>query len=335
MRTNDDEISPWRFCVAPMMDCTDRHDRFLLRLISKRARLYTEMATTGALIHGPRAELLRHDASEHPVALQLGGADPAELATAARMGADAGFDEINLNCGCPSDRVQNGRFGAALMREAALVAKCVEAMRAAVPIPVTVKCRIGVDEQDPALVLPDFIAQVAAAGAAAVVVHARKAWLKGLNPKQNREVPPLDYSLAHAMKRQFPVLPIVLNGGLSSLDECARHLGALEGVMLGRAAYQRPLLLAEVDRRLFGEEAPAPTAPEIIAAFADYVEGEMSKGTPLHHMTRHLLGLPAGRPGARTFRRILGEGARTPGAGPELLRAATEAVDWFDRAEAA
>jgi len=316
-----------RFSVAPMMDWTDRHDRYLLRLISRRVRLYTEMATTGALIHGPRERLLRFDPSEHPVALQLGGSDAVDLADCAVMGADAGYDEINLNCGCPSDRVQNGAFGAILMRNARHVAECVAAMKAQVPIPVTVKCRIGVDEQEPEEVLPDFVRRVAEAGADAVIVHARKAWLSGLSPKENRDVPPLDYGLVHRLKEQFPNLPVILNGGLETLDAAASHMDRLDGVMLGRAAYHRPMLLAEVDRRFFGEETPPPDLAAVIEGYLEHVEREMLSGTPLPHMTRHMLGLAHGLSGARSFRRILGEESRQPGAGPETIRRALAAVD--------
>ncbi|MEC9345975.1 MAG: tRNA dihydrouridine(20/20a) synthase DusA [Pseudomonadota bacterium] len=325
----------WRFSVAPMMDWTDRHDRYLLRLISRRALLYTEMVTTGALIHGPRDDLLRHDMAEHPVALQLGGSEPDDLARCAVMGADAGYDEINLNCGCPSDRVQNGSFGACLMREPELVAECIAAMKSAVAIPVTVKCRIGVDDQEPAVVLPDFVGKVAAAGADAVIVHARMAWLKGLSPKENRDIPPLDYPLVHRLKQAFPNLPVALNGGLQDLDAALPHLDAVDGVMLGRAAYQRPMLLAGVDRRFFGDTGPERTAPDVIEGYLDHVERERSAGTPLNHMTRHMLGLAAGRPGARAFRRILTEDIRRPGAGPELIRRAAGVVDWDGAAVAA
>jgi len=317
----------YRFSVAPMMDWTDRHDRYLLRLISRRARLYTEMVTTGALIHGPRARLLHHDDAEHPVALQLGGSDAQDLAECAAMGADAGYDEINLNCGCPSDRVQNGAFGAVLMRNARNVAECVEAMKARVPIPVTVKCRIGVDEQEPEAVLPDFVHQVAEAGADAIIVHARKAWLSGLSPKENRDVPPLDYGIVHRLKTRFPALPVILNGGLETLDDAAPHLDVLDGVMLGRAAYHRPMVLAAVDRRFFGEAAPDPDLSDIVAGYVEHVERELAAGTPLPHMTRHMLGLATGLPGARTFRRILGEESRRPDAGPETIRRALAAVD--------
>ncbi|MDF1721431.1 MAG: tRNA dihydrouridine(20/20a) synthase DusA [Minwuia sp.] len=322
-----DTCPQYRFSAAPMMDWTDRHDRYLLRLISRRARLYTEMVTTGALLHGPRERLLRFDAAEHPVALQIGGSDAPDLADCAQMGADAGYDEINLNCGCPSDRVQNGAFGAVLMRDAHRVAECVSAMKARVSIPVTVKCRIGVDEQEPAEVLPDFVRRVVDAGADAVIVHARKAWLAGLSPKENRDVPPLDYGLVHGLKQQFPAVPIILNGGLETLEDAVLHLDHLDGVMLGRAAYHRPMLLAGVDRVLFGDTAPDPDLATVVAGYIAHVEREMTAGTPLPHMTRHMMGLANGLPGARTFRRILGEEARQPGAGPETIRRALAAVD--------
>lgn len=330
-----DPFEHYRFSVAPMMDWTDRHDRFLLRLISRRARLYTEMVTTGAMLHGPRDRLLRFDAAEHPVALQIGGSDAADLATCAQMGADAGYDEINLNCGCPSDRVQNGAFGAILMRDADRVAECVRAMKASVPIPVTVKCRIGVDDQDPEAVLPDFVRRVVDAGADALIVHARKAWLAGLSPKENRDVPPLDYGLVYRLKQQFPQVPIILNGGLETLEAAAPHLDHLDGVMLGRAAYHRPMLLAAVDRTLFGDTAADPDLTTVVAGYLAHVERELAAGTPLPHMTRHMLGLAHGLPGARTFRRILGEEVRQPGAGPDVIRRALAAVDLSGAQQAA
>ncbi len=323
-----------RFSVAPMMDWTDRHDRFFLRLISARARLYTEMITTGALIYGDRARFLAHHEREHPLAIQLGGNDPAELARSARMAEAAGFDEVNLNVGCPSDRVQSGRFGAALMAEPALVARAVQAMRAAVDIPVTVKCRIGIDGQ-PSDALFDFVGTVAEAGCRSFVIHARQAWLKGLDPKQNREVPPLDYPLVYRVKRDFPELEIVINGGIATLEAAAAHLDHVDGVMLGRAAYQTPYLLAEVDRRFFGAAAAPPTRRQVLEALLPYVEAECAAGTPLSAITRHILGLAHGLPGARTWRRTLSEGARRPGAGPQLILDAAAAVDFDGAAKAA
>jgi tRNA-dihydrouridine synthase A len=315
-----------RFSIAPMMDWTDRHCRFLHRLLTRRARLYTEMVTADAVVFGPRERLIGFDRKEHPLALQLGGADPKRLAEAARIGADFGYDEINLNCGCPSDRVQNGRFGACLMREPALVAQSVAAMAAAVAIPVTVKCRIGVDEQQPREALFAFVDAVEAAGAAAVIVHARKAWLEGLSPKGNRTIPPLDYPLVHALKAAHPRLPIAINGGFLDLAAAREQLAFVDGVMLGRAAYQNPELLIDVDPLFFGEPAPLSDAFEAIEAYAPYVSRELAKGMRLHDMTRHLLGLFVGRPGARLYRQKLATLATRPGAGLDVLREAVGAV---------
>ncbi len=302
-----------------MMDWTDRHCRAFHRILTRRTLLYTEMVTTGALIHGPRDRLLAFSPSEHPVALQLGGSDPAALAACARMAEERGYDEVNLNCGCPSDRVQNGRFGACLMAEPDLVAECIAAMKAAVAIPVTVKCRIGIDEQDPETSLRAFIDIVAAAGPEVFVVHARKAWLKGLSPKENRDVPPLDYDLVQRVKAERPHLQIVLNGGVRTLEESASHLAWADGVMMGRAAYEHPWLLATVDSTLFGEPDPVATPRDAIDRFMPYVEAELAAGTPLAAMTRHILGLFAGRPGARLFRRHLSENAHKHSAGVEVL----------------
>lgn len=305
-----------------MMDWTDRHCRFFHRLMTRRARLYTEMLTTGAVIHGDRARLLGFDPAEHPVALQLGGSVPSELAAAARIGADFGYDEINLNAGCPSDRVQNGAFGACLMREPRLVGDCVAAMKARVEIPVTVKCRLGVDEQDPEVALNALADAVVAAGCDALVVHARKAWLKGLSPKENRVVPPLDYGLVHRLKQRFPRVPIVLNGGLGTLDTIRAELERFDGVMVGRAAYQDPALLLEIDEAVFGEEPPLPEAVATVEAFLPYVEARLAEGVPLHAMTRHMLGLFNGRRGARAWRHHLATRAVLPGADVATLRAA-------------
>ena len=303
-----------------MMEWSDTHCRVLHRLLSSRALLYTEMVTAEAVLHGDRARLLGHDAMEHPVALQLGGSAPRRLAEAARIGADFGYDEINLNVGCPSDRVQSGRFGACLMKEPDLVADCVAAMRAAVPVPVTVKCRIGVDGQDPETALRALVAACAAAGVTRFVVHARKAWMEGLSPKENRDVPPLDYELVARVARENPHLQFVLNGGIRTLDEAAAHLTRFDGVMLGRAAYQDPALLADVDARLFGD---APRGLDIaVAAYTDYVARKLAEGVRLHAMTRHMLGLFNGRPGARAFRRHLSENAIRDGAGIGVLHAA-------------
>jgi len=301
-----------------MMDWTDRHCRRLHRALSRRARLYTEMLTAEAVIHGDPARLLGFDAAEHPVALQLGGADPARLALAARIGEDFGYDEINLNVGCPSDRVQSGRFGACLMAEPALVADCVAAIAAAVRVPATVKCRIGVDEQDPEASLFGLVDACAAAGVTVFAVHARKAWLKGLSPRQNREIPPLDYPLVWRLKRERPQLTIIVNGAIGSLDDAEAHLAEVDGVMLGRAAYHTPGLLGEADRRLFGEgEDVAPE--DAVAAYLPYVRSELARGTHLAAMTRHMLGLFHGRPGARSWRRTLTVEGAKPGAGIEVI----------------
>jgi tRNA-dihydrouridine synthase A len=304
-----------------MMEWTDRHCRFFHRLLTRRARLYAEMVTTAAVLRGPRGRLLGFSGFEHPVAAQLGGCDPADLAESARICADSGYDEINLNVGCPSERVQTGAFGACLMREPALVADCVAAMKAAVRVPVTVKCRIGVDDQAPEA-LEVFAAAVIAAGADALVVHARKAWLKGLSPKDNRHVPPLDYALVHALKRRFPETPIAINGGLETLDQMRAQLAHVDGVMIGRAAYQNPALLLAVDPAFFGEPAPFAAPEQAVEAFLPYVEARLAEGVPLHAMTRHILGLFNGRPGARAWRRHLSTEAVRPGAGSGVLRAA-------------
>jgi tRNA-dihydrouridine synthase A len=320
--------------VAPMMDWTDRHCRVLHRTLSARARLYTEMLTTGAVLHGDRARLLAFHASEHPVALQLGGSDPADLAEAARIGEAEGYDEVNLNVGCPSDRVQSGRFGACLMREPELVAESMAAMAAAVKIPVTVKCRIGVDDQDPEESLFRLVDLCADAGVRHFVVHARKALLKGLSPKENRDVPPLDYPLVWRLKRERPELIIVINGGIGSLDEAAEHLEHVDGVMLGRAAYHTPAILGEADARLFGEgEIVGPL--EAVRRYRDYVARELARGTHLAAMTRHMLGLFHGTPGARTWRRILTVEGVKPGAGLEVIDAALTAVSGLQDERAA
>src|SRR5215831_10059722 len=315
-----------RFCVAPMMEWTDRHCRFFHRLLTRRALLYTEMLTSGAVLHGDRARLLRYDAAEHPLALQVGGADPRALALSARIAADGGFDEINLNVGCPSDRVQEGRFGACLMAEPALVGDCVAAMKAAIAIPVTVKCRIGVDEQDPEAALAVFAGTIERAGADALIVHARKAWLKGLSPKGNREVPPLDYDRVYRLKAAHPRLAIVLNGGIASLAEVDGHLDRVDGVMIGRAAYQQPWRLLGVDPLVFGDAPPLISPRAAAAALMPYIERELADGTRLHAITRHLHGLFQGVPGARAFRRRLAEAGASPQAGAELLRTALALV---------
>ena len=305
-----------------MMDWTDRHCRFFHRILTRRARLYTEMVTTGAIIHGPRARLLAFDPAEHPVALQLGGSEPADLAACARIAEDLGYDEVNLNIGCPSERVQKGAFGACLMREPGLVGACVAEMRAAVRIPVTVKCRIGVDDQDPCDALFGFVDKVARAGCETFVVHARKAWLKGLSPKDNRDIPPLDYDLVYTLKRERPDLTVIINGGITTLDEAKTHLGHVDGVMMGRAAYQSPWLLAEVDSTLFAAPRPVATRRAAVEAFMPYMARELQNGTPLNAMTKHLLGLFNGLPGARAFRRHLSENAVKPGAGFAVVETA-------------
>lgn len=322
---------PRRLSVAPMMDWTDRHCRAFHRALTARTLLYTEMVTAPAVIHGDRDRLLAFDAVEHPVALQLGGSDPDQLAQAARIGADYGYDEINLNVGCPSDRVQSGRFGACLMREPELVADCMAAIREAVDVPATVKCRIGVDDQDPQVSLFATVDACAAVGITVFVVHARKAWLKGLSPKENRDVPPLDYALVRRLKRERPHLTVCINGGVGSLDEAVAHLDdadgvALDGVMLGRAAYHEPALLGAADRRLFDIEGADVDVWTALDRYRPYVAARLEEGTPLASITRHVLGLMHGRPGARAFRRILTVEAIRPGAGLEVLDRAAEAV---------
>jgi tRNA-dihydrouridine synthase A len=309
-----------------MMEWTDRHCRFFHRGLTRRTLLYTEMLTTGAVLHGDRARLLRFHPAEHPLALQLGGSDPRALAECARIGAEAGFDEINLNAGCPSDRVQDGRFGACLMAEPALVGESVAAMKAAVAIPVTVKCRIGIDEQDPEPALEEFTQAAKQAGADALIVHARKAWLKGLSPKENREVPPLDYDRVYRLKRAHPDLIIVLNGGVGSVEEALAHLQRVDGVMMGRAAYQEPWRLLTVDPLIFGEAARFVSAKAAAAALAPYIERELAQGTRLHSITRHLHGLFRAVRGARAFRRHLAGAASTPHADAEYLLAALALV---------
>ncbi|KAK0343703.1 tRNA dihydrouridine(20/20a) synthase DusA [Brevundimonas aurantiaca] len=320
-----------RLAVAPMMDWTDRHCRAFHRALSARALLYTEMVTAPAVLHGDRDHLLGFDAVEHPVALQLGGSDPEELAQAARIGEAYGYDEINLNVGCPSDRVQSGRFGACLMREPALVADCMAAIREAVSVPATVKCRIGVDDQDPQVSLFATVDACAAVGIEVFIVHARKAWLQGLSPKENRDVPPLDYGLVRRLKRERPQLNISINGGIADLDQAEALLDdtdgvRLDGVMLGRAAYHEPALLGQADRRLFGAETVDVDAFAALDRYRPYMAARLAEGVRLAAMTRHMLGLMHGRPGARAFRRILTVEAIRPGAGLEVLDRAAEAV---------
>jgi tRNA-dihydrouridine synthase A len=315
-----------KFSVAPMMDWTDRHCRFFHRLLTRRALIYTEMITTGAVIHGDRARLMAFDPAEHPVALQLGGSEPRDLAECARIAQDLGYDEINLNVGCPSERVQEGRFGACLMAEPMLVGDCIAAMKAAVAVPVTVKCRIGIDEQDPDAALESLTCAVEQAGVDAVVVHARKAWLKGLSPRENRDVPPLDYGRVHRLKAAHPKLAILLNGGIASLEQAAEHLGRLDGVMMGRAAYQEPWRLLDVDTVLFGESATLATPKAAAEALIPYIVRELARGTRLHAITRHVLGLFRGVPGARAFRRHLATHAVRPGADTAVFRDALTLV---------
>jgi tRNA-dihydrouridine synthase A len=305
-----------------MMEWTDRHCRYFHRLLTRRALLYTEMISAEAVIHGYRERLIGFDPAEHPVAVQLGGSDPRLLAHSAAICADFGYDEINLNVGCPSNRVQHGRFGACLMAHPELVATCVGAMKARVRIPVTVKCRLGIDAQDTESTLETFVRAIESAGVDTVIVHARKAWLDGLSPKENREIPPLDYGRVYRLKAAHPSLTIVINGGIANLEQAKRHLHAVDGVMMGRAAYRDPWRLLEVDERLFGEPAAYSSAVAALEALLPYVERERLRGTPLHAITRHVLGLFHGIPGARAFRRYLSTHALKDGAGPEVLRQA-------------
>ncbi len=318
--------SAYRLSVAPMMDWTDRHCRVFHRQMTRRAMLYTEMVTAPAIIHGPKARLLDFSQVEHPVALQLGGSDPGELAQATRIARDWGYDEVNLNCGCPSDRVQSGCFGAVLMERPSLVADCLRAMQGETDAPVTVKCRIGVDEQDPETVLPHFIETIAGAGVRHVIVHARKAWLQGLSPKENREIPPLDHDLVVRMKQRFPELTICINGGITSLDQARALLArGLDGVMIGREAYHDPASVLIGADALWGEDfAPDPVA--VVEGMRPYIADHLAAGGRLHQVTRHMLGLFAGRPGARGWRRILSERASRDGAGLEVLDAALAEV---------
>ncbi len=315
------------FCVAPMMDWTDRHCRVFHRRLTRHALLYTEMVTAQAIRHGDRRRLLGFDPFEQPVALQLGGSDPILLSDAARMGEDYGYCEINLNVGCPSDRVQEGRFGACLMAEPQLVAGCVAAMRRAVTIPVTVKCRIGIDDQDEAEGLDRFVETVAAADCDVFIIHARKAWLKGLSPKENREIPPLNYARVHQLKADFPHLKIILNGGLATLAQAEHESRGLDGVMLGRAAYHTPWLLADVDRVFFQKAGPLANRLEAVTGMFPYIEEQLRRGEPLSKMTRHLLGLFHGQPGGRHWRQIISEQSHLPGAGIDVLRRGLEAIE--------
>lgn len=314
------------FTLAPMMDWSDRHCRYFWRLLTRRAPLYTEMVTTGALIHGDRERFLFFRAQEHPVALQLGGSDPADLARCARWAQDYGYDEVNLNCGCPSDRVQSGAFGACLMAQPQRVANCIAAMRNACDLPVTVKHRIGIDAMQHYESLVAFVAPIAAAGCDTFIVHARKAWLQGLSPKENRDIPPLNYDWVYQLKRDFPALEIIINGGIRKLEECDSHLGHVDGVMLGREAYQNPWLLSQVDSRFYAATDPVQTPLQVVDQMLPYIESELASGSALKHITRHMMGLFAGRPGARRFRRHLSENAHRPGADVRVLQDAVQAL---------
>lgn len=327
------DYNRYQFSIAPMMDWTDRHCRFFHRQLTQRALLYTEMVVADAVIHGQRDRLLGFDAAEHPVALQLGGSDPLKLAEAARIGEDFGYDEINLNVGCPSDRVQSGTFGACLMKTPVLVADCVAAMKAAVTIPVTVKCRIGVDDQDPGPALDTLADDVFAAQADALWVHARKAWLQGLSPKENRDIPPLDYQRVYRLKARLPERFIGINGGIPSVEDAVGHLDHVDGAMLGRAAYHTPGILASVDASLSGEEPTAFDFAALIETMAGYSARHIEQGGRLGHVTRHMVGLFHGLPGARRWRQILSTDATRPGAGPDVLKAAFASIDF--NAEAA
>jgi len=312
----------YRVSVAPMMDYTDRHFRYFIRLLSRHTRLYTEMVTTGALLHGDHRRFLAFHGAEHPLALQLGGSEPGALAACARLAADYGYDEVNLNVGCPSDRVQSGRFGACLMNEPKLVAECVAAMIAAGPVPVTVKTRIGVDERDSYDALVEFVSTVAGTGCEVFIIHARKAWLKGLSPKENREIPPLRYDVAERLKQDFPALTIVVNGGVQTLDAMQRHLGSFDGVMVGREAVSNPYLFADVDQRFFDPGARVLSRTDVLQAWLPYLSAQLQEGVPLQRMTRHALGLFHGCAGARRWRRALSEEGVRPGADLGVLHAA-------------
>jgi tRNA-dihydrouridine synthase A len=333
MEEEQDKSKCWLFSIAPMMDWTDRHCRVFHREMTRHALLYTEMLTTGAVIHGDRSRLLGFSPCEHPLALQLGGSDPRALAAAAGIGEDFGYDEINLNVGCPSDRVQDGRFGACLMAEPSLVGACVAAMKRAVQIPVTVKCRIGIDNQDPEVALDTLARAVVDAGADALIVHARKAWLNGLSPKENRDIPPLDYARVYRLKAALPKVPVIINGGIGSLAEAKRHLAHVDGVMLGRAAYQEPWRLLSVEPELFGTAAPHRTMKDVFEALMPAIADQLANGVRLHAMTRHFVGAFHAVRGARAFRRHLSEHGVRPGAGIEVLRDAIALVE--DQAEAA
>lgn len=325
----DEIFSPWRFCLAPMMQRTDRHFRSLLRVLAPNLRLYTEMVTSGAVLYGDRKRFLAYPAEQHPLALQLGGNDPADLAECTRIATDYGYDEVNLNCGCPSDRVQAGAFGACLMREPERVAAAVHAMRSAAPkgLAITVKTRLGVDELYHYDYLKSFVGQLADNGCEAIIVHARKAWLEGLSPRENREIPPLNYPWVHALKADFPQLPIVINGGINSIECATQQLRHVDGVMLGRHAYAEPWQMQAFDQALFASEPNWPSRSAALAAYRDYVLGELNNGVYLKHISRHLLNFYHGQPGARQWRRTLGEQAPAVNAGIEVLDHAIAAVE--------
>jgi tRNA-dihydrouridine synthase A len=335
VKFNENNMLERRFCIAPMMDWTDRHCRFFHRCLTRRALVYTEMLTVNAVLHGKRERLLTFDSEQHPIALQLGGSTPKELAVAAAIAQDYGYDEVNLNIGCPSERVQEVQIGACLMAQPQLVADCVSAMRSRVDLPITVKCRVGIDDQDGEADLDRFVNCIARGGCRTIIVHARKAWLRGLSPRENREIPPLDYERIYRLKAAFPELEIVLNGGIKSLKEALRHLVHVDGVMLGRAAYQTPFLLAQVDGDIFGDTRPAPTRAQVLEQLIPYAEQHMADGGRLNQVVRHVLGLCHGRPHARAYRRLLSEGAARKDATPELLRAAIEITQVCETSTAA
>ncbi|CAM3421654.1 tRNA dihydrouridine(20/20a) synthase DusA [Shewanella violacea] len=314
------------FSIAPMLDWTDRHYRYLARIMSTELLLYTEMVTTGAIIHG-KGDYLAYNSEENPLALQLGGSNHHDLATCAKLAAERGYDEINLNVGCPSDRVQSGRFGACLMAEPKLVAECVTAMKQVVDIPVTVKTRIGIDDQDSYEFLSEFVDTVSDVGCDTFIVHARKAWLQGLSPKQNREIPPLDYQRVYRLKKDYPDLHISINGGVKTLDECHEHLQHIDGVMVGREAYQNPYILAEVDQRLCGSNKPVLSRDAVLDKFIPYIEKHLMDGGRLNHITRHMTGMYQGEPGSRAWRRYISENAHKPGAGIEVIEQARKNID--------
>ncbi|WP_189401158.1 tRNA dihydrouridine(20/20a) synthase DusA [Arenicella chitinivorans] len=314
------------FCVAPMLDCTDRHERYLARLMSKHAVLYTEMVTTGAILFGDRARFLDFDAAEHPVALQLGGSDPDAMTQCAEIAQQWGYDEVNINVGCPSDRVQSGSFGACLMQTPDVVADNVRQMSAAVDIPVTVKCRIGIDDQEPRDALWSLVESCADAGCEVFLVHARKAWLKGLSPKQNRDVPPLDYELVYALKAAFPELDIVINGGITSIEACQQHLEIVDGVMMGREAYSNPYILAQVDQALYNDDSARPSRDDVLRQYQEYAEKQLQQGVRLNHLSRHVVGLYHGEPRSRLWRRYISEHAHLPGSDASVLVLAYQAM---------